>query len=354
MLRRSCLASCFSAVLLVVTDRHALAADPPPPTQCKDPKTTCTGANGYYAPKEDLDRLTGVTDPILKELRQCLDAGGAKNVTPAIVIRWDSEGKPVAVTVEATGYESLPCVAKANGKLSNLQNPRETAIRCEYGCPKASPPTPPPQQPPLVVGPPVAQPPVQQPPVVVGQQQQQAQAVPVVGNPRSVPEKPYAVHYEKVWYGWQGLVADSVGYTLTLAGGFGRSGGILTVGLISFALATPIVHMAHNEVGRGFGSMGMRILLPLLGAGIGAIAGVAAVGGSRNTDNQDTGEAAGTGAIVGAFVGGAGCSIIDAFALGYKSEKVDGPPPPSEAKGRSDVRVVPSIGYGTVGLAGRF
>lgn len=314
-LRPALVAAASLTVLGAVRDAGAQPA-------CAAPKTTCAGANGYYASKEDLDRVTAVTDPLLRELKACLDAAGGKQMTPSFVMRWDSEGNPVAVKVDVPGYESLPCVAKIAGKLSQLQNPHETAIRCELGCPK---PAPPPQQPPLVVQPPV--PPPQQPPLVVqppaqqpAPQAAQPAAIPVLTPAR--PEQSQPVRYEKVWYGWQGLISDGVAFTLTLGGGFAQTRSVLTMGIITFVLGTPIVHMAHAEIGRGFGSMGMRVLLPLVGAGIGAIAGLVSVSGSKDA-TSDAGDAAGTGAIVGSLVAGAGCAIIDAFALGYKSQKVE-------------------------------
>ena len=124
---------------------------------CKAPKTTCAGHSGYYAPAEDIDRLTAVADPILRDVRTCLDGVGAKHVASALVIRWDPDGKPVDVKIDVPGYESLPCVQKAQTKISTLQNPRETAIRCEYGCP--APPAPKPVPAPVVVAPPAPTPP---------------------------------------------------------------------------------------------------------------------------------------------------------------------------------------------------
>ena len=47
---------------------------------CTTPKTTCAGHSGYYAPAEDLDGLTAVADPILRDVRTCLDGVGAKHV----------------------------------------------------------------------------------------------------------------------------------------------------------------------------------------------------------------------------------------------------------------------------------
>lgn len=65
----------------------------------------------------------------------------------------------------------------------------------------------------------------------------------------------------------------------------------------------------------------MRIMLPLLGSGIGALAGVIATAGKRSGD--DVGEAAGRGAIIGAFLGAGGCTLVDVFALGYKRQKIE-------------------------------
>ncbi len=110
------------------------------PTTCPTPKTSCEGADGYYASHEDREALEKATDPILKELRTCLDGVGAKNLDATIVVRFDSEGKPQTTTVEAPGYESQLCVARIVAKLSNLKNPRETKVRCSFGCPKPPPP----------------------------------------------------------------------------------------------------------------------------------------------------------------------------------------------------------------------
>jgi hypothetical protein len=339
---------------------------------CTAPKTTCEGTDGYYASKEDLARVTAVTDPLLRELRACLDAAGGNNVTPAVTMRWDSEGNAVAVKVEAPGYESLACVAKVSGKLTQLQNPHETAIRCEYGCPRPpapapapvpapvppppapapTPPTPPSQQPPLVVNPPGVTPapaPARPQPV---QQPAQASSVPVLA-PQG-PER-RSSRYEQVWYGWQALIPDSVAYVATLAGGFADARGAVALGLITWGLGTPIVHMAHAEVGRGFASIGMRIMLPLVGSGIGALAGLIANAGKRSAD--EIGDAAGTGAIIGAFVGAGGCTLVDVLALGYKRQKVETAITSTEQRTRW-LTIAPTMNIGkdraAIGIGGSF
>lgn len=112
---------------------------------CTEPKTRCASADGYYAPGEDIARVNAVTEPVMKEIRQCLDAAGGKQVAPSVTLRWNSDGKVVSVKFDAPGYETQPCITKATQKLAALQNPHETAIRCDHGCappPPSSPPAP--------------------------------------------------------------------------------------------------------------------------------------------------------------------------------------------------------------------
>src|SRR4051794_21271685 len=73
---------------------------------CASPVTTCEGDSGYYASSEDRDRMQVQVDALLKDLRACLDAAGAKNVSPSIVARFDADGAPVAHKIDAPGYES--------------------------------------------------------------------------------------------------------------------------------------------------------------------------------------------------------------------------------------------------------
>lgn len=281
----------------------AVSRDVAAQPSCEAPKTTCAGHSGYYAPADDLDRLTAVADPILRDVRACLDGVGAKHVGPALVIRWDSNGDPVDVTIDAPGYESLPCVKKAQAKLSTLENPRETAIRCEYGCPA------PPAPPPAVVVRPAA-----------------TALAPVSTAPAAPAPTPQPV-YEKVWYGHQTLIADGVFFGTLMGGVAARSGGVTTAGYLGFLLATPILHMAHGNVGPGFGSIAVRFFLPLLTLGAGAIAGVI-VGGTSGSGSFDRfldgANGAVHGAVVGALIGVAGCAAIDAAGLAYRKERVSG------------------------------
>jgi hypothetical protein len=277
---------------------------------CKTPKTTCSGHSGYYAPSEDIDRLTAVADPILRDVRTCLDGVGAKHVASALVIRWDSDGKPVDVKIDVPGYESLPCVQKAHAKISALQNPRETAIRCEYGCPQ--PPAPRPAPAPVVVPPPA---PTQQAPV----------ATTPAPAPAPLPAKVEAPQYEKVWYGYQTLIADGISFGTLVGGIASRSGGVITAGYLGFLFVTPIIHMVHGNVGPGFGSIGIRFLLPLMSLGVGAIAGLITGGSSGGGFDKFANGASGAvnGAVIGGLIGVAGCVAIDAAGFAYRKERVD-------------------------------
>jgi hypothetical protein len=90
------------------------------------------------------------------------------------------------------------------------------------------------------------------------------------------------------WYGWQTLAADA-GAVLSIAAAVGLNkledecsaeGGhceayetgaiaLLVLGAGTFVFGGPIVHFSHGYVGKGFGSLGMRLAAPamfLLGA----------------------------------------------------------------------------------------
>jgi hypothetical protein len=136
----------------------------------------CDGEGGYYAPHEDREKLARLTDPILRELRTCLDNAGARAVSPAVVMRFDAEGNVASGRVEASGYESLPCVGQATAKLQRLQLTHETSVRCACGLKPAAPPSSAPPPPIAPVAPPPPQitvvPQQQQPPPYYVPQQQ--------------------------------------------------------------------------------------------------------------------------------------------------------------------------------------
>ncbi|MBX3201547.1 MAG: hypothetical protein KF894_25650 [Labilithrix sp.] len=310
-MRRALRAAVFAAATVTAVGARSRDASAAP--ACAAPKTRCSGHAGYYAPAEDIDRLTAVADPILRDVRTCLDGVGAKGVASVLLIRWDSEGKPVEVKIDVPGYEGLPCVQSAQSKISTLENPRETSIRCELGCPP--PPAPKPSAPPVVVVPPApATAPAATPP-------------PPAKPAEPPPPAPAPAQYEKVWYGYQTLIADAVSFGLLVGGIASRTSEVTTTGYLAFLLATPTVHMVHGNVGPGFGSIGLRLLVPLIGMGVGALTGliVGSTQGSGGLDDIGRGaNGPATGAAVGGLIGGGICVAIDAGGLAYTKQRIDG------------------------------
>ncbi len=60
------------------------------------------------------------------------------------------------------------------------------------------------------------------------------------------------------WYGWQTLIADGG----TLAATYVTGSPIVFLG--GYALGAPIVHWAHGNVAAGFGSLGVRVVAPIV------------------------------------------------------------------------------------------
>lgn len=81
------------------------------------------------------------------------------------------------------------------------------------------------------------------------------------------------VRRERRWYGWQFLVVD--GLSLVLAISTLGTGSVVQFGVASagFTFGAPIVHWAHGNIGRGFGSLGLRIGLPATALGVTVLTG---------------------------------------------------------------------------------
>jgi hypothetical protein len=71
---------------------------------------------------------------------------------------------------------------------------------------------------------------------------------------------------EREWYGWQTLLLDGLSLTAVglpvLFGANSTSPGVVLIDVVAFPtlfLGTPITHMLHGNIGRGFASLGMRL-----------------------------------------------------------------------------------------------
>ena len=155
--------------------------------------------------------------------------------------------------------------------------------------------------------------------VMVGLAPNVCSAVPPVESAASEPVVPPVG--TRRWYGWQTFAADGVAsaffltavaddYNATL---FGFSG-------VTFALATPTIHATHGNWEVALASVGMRVLLPLMGAIVGGSSDVHvtedATGGAYSSSKW---------ASVGAGVGGLIASLADGLLLAYDTRL---PPPP--------------------------
>jgi hypothetical protein len=67
---------------------------------------------------------------------------------------------------------------------------------------------------------------------------------------------------ERRWYGAQTLIADGASLALLVAGR--DSSKTIELGVAGLLLAPPIIHWAHGNVGKGFGSLALRILPPIV------------------------------------------------------------------------------------------
>jgi hypothetical protein len=72
------------------------------------------------------------------------------------------------------------------------------------------------------------------------------------------------------WYGWQTLTTDGLAMGMTLGSfAYNGDGNVVTLlGLGTFALGAPVVHAFHGRFQYAFGSLALRVGLPLLALGV--------------------------------------------------------------------------------------
>jgi hypothetical protein len=117
---------------------------------------------------------------------------------------------------------------------------------------------------------------------------------------------------EKRWYGGPILLADGIAYG-SIGLGFGvweTAPAAIPIGVVTYALGGPIVHLAHGNWGRAAISTGLRITLPVVGLAIGA-----------NTHDHDYDSNSGDVAdalLGGVFAGMLAATLVDAALVAYE------------------------------------
>ena len=141
------------------------------------------------------------------------------------------------------------------------------------------------------------------------------------------------------WYGWQVLLADVVGGTLSSAGAIANESGLVIAGGAVQIIGPPTIHWLHGRVGVGFSSLGLRVGGPLVG-GL-AAAGIQVAAGF-NIDWIGVGLGASAGALIAA--------VVDVAALSH--ERISRPQTALRTHRRSAwERAVPGISVGAGGAA---
>lgn len=154
---------------------------------------------------------------------------------------------------------------------------------------------------------------------------------------------------ERRWYGWQTLLSDAASIGLFVSGvnDDGRGDIRPAIGLFGYALAPPIIHAAHGHALKAFGSLGLRLGAPV----VGAVVGFAMAGCEESDDHYDDSDWCGaSGAIGGFMVGTAGAMLFDAVVIA--NEDVVPERPRERVEFRPDVSIGP--GRAQVSLAGAF
>lgn len=141
-------------------------------------------------------------------------------------------------------------------------------------------------------------------------------AHPVAAEPHAAP-----VLHER-WYGWQSLSTDGAALLLLIAAGASSDQrnhlpDVLAYGAVGmYLLGGPVTHFAHDNPGRGLGSLALRAGLPIAFGALGY--NLEDCSGDENYDLCGF-----PGALVGGVLGIGSAIAIDAAALGFEEVQVE-------------------------------
>jgi hypothetical protein len=135
------------------------------------------------------------------------------------------------------------------------------------------------------------------------------------------PPPPVDMVVTREWYGSETLLFDGAAATLWL-GAVPASGvwenTLTSFGSIGFLFGPLGVHLAHHRTGAAFGSLGLRLVFPVIGFAIGARQATCQPDRSRFSGDCRLDV---TPAITGALIGAAVASAIDSSAIAYETHR---------------------------------
>lgn len=155
----------------------------------------------------------------------------------------------------------------------------------------------------------------------------------------------------KEWYGYQTLLVDAAaGASFAFAGAAEKvqfapavQGAWVVLGLSSYAVVSPLVHVLNHEPGRGIGSLAIRLAMPAMSSFVGF-----AASSGCNPSHTPFNFCRLEGWAIGMGVGMLAASIVDASALAWKSA----PKPIEKTSISPDVRITSQGAI--IGATGRF
>lgn len=179
------------------------------------------------------------------------------------------------------------------------------------------------------------------PMIIVEAPQPDPVAPPVATAPAPEPIRRTPPRYVDASYSSQTLLLDGVAVAMFVPGVVGKIDPLPGLGLLTYWLGPPIVHLTHGNVGKGFADLGIRTVAPFLFA-LPSLMTAAALTGNASAETRR--DALDVGGYTGLALGCAFAMVVDAWVLAR--ERV----PAERAYFRDDakLRLLPS------GVAGRF
>lgn len=87
-------------------------------------------------------------------------------------------------------------------------------------------------------------------------------------TPAPEPREP-----DREWYGWQTALVDVAAASLFVAGAVADQDLPSGIGSALFVAGGPAIHAGHSQMGQALASLGLRVVLPLLGSLVAIAAG---------------------------------------------------------------------------------